>query len=40
MIVVGLLASQAELGSASSEEERNTILKTYLDWEWNFFQKE
>lgn len=29
-------ASQAELGSAASEEERNNILKAYLDWEWNF----
>lgn len=29
---------QAELQSASSQEERNNILKAYNDWKWNFPQ--
>ncbi len=29
---------QAELQSASSQEERDTILKAYHDWKWNYPQ--
>lgn len=31
-------STQVELEGASSEEERNDILKTYHNWEWNFPQ--
>ena len=30
------LAMQAELQTASTQEEKDTIMKTYHDWEWNF----
>ena len=31
-------AMQAELQTAASQEERDNILKTYHDWQWNFPQ--